>query len=114
MRSRRSVTPAEISDRDRMRDAGAAAERSQLVTAFRGADLDATAADRLDHTRSVLMGRLMRHSDDFRATAALKALDTFTADARMRAGSAEPDRLRHQGESGTSTARRWLHLGGGA
>ena len=111
MRSRRSVPAAAIADPERTH---AGEERRRLVAAFRGAALDDTAVDRLDETRSVLMGRLMRHSDDFTATSALKALDTFTADARTHAHSGAPDRLRHQGQSGTDTARRWLHLGGAA
>jgi hypothetical protein len=118
MRSRRSVPEHATAGTDSGRDAGA--ERSRLVTALRGADLDTSPLDSpldasaLDDTRTVLMARLMRHSNDFAATTALKALDTFTAATRANAVAATPDRVLRQGQSGTRTARRWLHLGGAA
>jgi hypothetical protein len=57
---------------------------------------------------------LTYHSNDFRATTALKALDTFTAELRADDPSDAPERLRREGQPGTATARRWLHLGGAA
>jgi len=98
-------------------------DRGRLVTALRGADLGAAAtvlagADTastvlaLDDARNVLLLRLLRRSNDFGATTALKALDTFTADSRADDPSGAPGRLARQGQAGTQSARRWLHLGG--
>ncbi len=57
--------------------------------------------DDLDAARRVLLDRLSRHSDDFAATTALKALNTYTAEqpadasANVRAaGLSGLDRLR--------------------
>jgi hypothetical protein len=103
-------------------------ERARLAAAFRGAGADledaatlvgqcddpALLVDGLDDARTVLFARLYRHSNDFSATTALKALDTFSAGVRADAPSSAPERLRRQGQPGTEAARRWLHLGGAA
>jgi hypothetical protein len=120
MTSRRSA-PAQATRGPEYREA-----LSRLVTALQGADLDeaatlvardddtASRVEALDHARRVLLSRLTYRSSDFRATAALKALDTFTAELRADEPSGAPARLRRQGERGTVTARHWLHLGGAA
>jgi hypothetical protein len=74
--------------------------RAQLVVALRNAGLDVEATliagddktarvdglddgvDGLDDARTKLLARLHRRSDDFSATTALKALDTFSAGRR--------------------------------
>jgi hypothetical protein len=108
MTSRRSAPEHATPGHGSGHDVGEA--RSRLTTALRGAALDDTAT--IDHNRTVLMARLMRHSDDFPATKALQALDRFTAESRADAQAGAPDRVLRQGQSGTRTARRWLHLGG--
>jgi len=68
-------------------------ERAQLVVALRGAGLDLQATliagddqtprvDDLADARTTLLVRLHRRSDDFSATIALKALDTYSANRR--------------------------------
>jgi hypothetical protein len=96
-------------------------ERARLAAVLRsaGPDLEATAAvldspddaaafrpDCLDDARRVLLARLYRRSDDFTATAALKALDTFSADVRADAPAAAPASLQRAGLSGLQRMRR--------
>jgi hypothetical protein len=68
-------------------------ERALLVAALQDAGLGVEATriasdehtprvDGLDDSRTKLLVRLHRRSDDYRATSALKALDTFTAGRR--------------------------------
>jgi hypothetical protein len=101
------------------------ARRARLVVALHdaGPDLEADAArfaahddetpdglDRVENTRTVLLGRLYRRSGDFAATTALKALDTFSAGVRADTPSGTPERLRRGGLSGTERTRGWLHV----
>jgi hypothetical protein len=55
----------------------------------------------LDDARALLLARLHHHSDDFTATAALKALDTYSAGL----GSGAPARLARSGLSGIQRMR---------
>jgi len=67
----------------------------------------------LDAARSVLLDRLSRHSDDFAATTALQALNTYTADERADALSDAPSPVRTAGLSGVDRLRP-SHGGGTA
>ena len=60
----------------------------------------------LDAARRVLLGRLSRRSDDFAATAALQALNTYSAGQRHDAPSDAPARLQRAGLSGLQHWRR--------
>lgn len=63
-------------------------------------------------TRAQLLARLHRRSDDFAATTALKALDSFAAEDRADHPSGAPERLQREGQSGIRRALRWLHISG--
>lgn len=62
--------------------------------------------DDLDATGRVLLGRLSRRSDDFAATVALQALNTYSAGKRLDAPSDAPARLQRAGLSGLQHLRR--------
>lgn len=79
------------------------AERQRLNVALRGASVS---GDDLDAARRVLLGRLSRRSDDFAATVALQALNTYSAGQRLDAPSGEPARLQRAGLSGLQHLRR--------
>jgi hypothetical protein len=64
------------------------------------------ATDDLDAAGSLLLDRLSRRSDDFDATAALQALNAFTAGRRYDARSVASSRLR---EGGLSSLERMRH-----
>jgi hypothetical protein len=86
------------------RGSGAAdQERIGLAVALRAAGL---AVDDLDEARALLLGRLSRHSDDFAATTALQALNTFSAGQRSDAHPAAPQHLR---DAGLSSIERMRH-----
>jgi hypothetical protein len=82
-------------------------ERARLVVALRnaGPDLEpmlitndqqtTLRVDCLDDARTVLLARLHRRSNDFSATTALKALDTFSA-ARLPEDPLSVQRARHR------------------
>jgi hypothetical protein len=78
-------------------------ERIGLAIAFRAAGLD---VDDLDTARAVLLGRLSRRSDDFAATAALQALNTFSARQRS---DGQLDAPRHLRDAGLSSIERMRH-----
>jgi hypothetical protein len=82
-------------------------EQHQLQVALR--DASVPAAD-LDGARRVLLGRLSRRSDDFAATAALQALNTFSAGRRLDAASDAPARLQR---TGLSSLQRLRHAKSG-
>jgi hypothetical protein len=79
------------------------AERHRLALALQSASVDT--AD-LGATRRALLDRLSRRSDDFTATAALQALDTYCAGQRFDAASQAPARLRRAGLSSFQRLRR--------
>jgi hypothetical protein len=85
------------------RSGAAAEERMRLDGALHAAGLD---VDDLDAARASLLGRLTRRSDDFAATAALQALNTFSAGQRSDADSAAP---RHLRDAGLSSNERMRH-----
>jgi len=64
-------------------------------------DAGAIGTDDLEAARSMLLDRLSRHSNDFAATTALKALNTYTAAERSDALSGSPGPVRAAGLSGT-------------
>jgi hypothetical protein len=72
-------------------------------------DAAAVATDDLDAARRVLLDRLSRHSNDFAATAALQALNTYAAE--QHAGAPTDARVRTAGLSGVDRLRR-SHVGG--
>ena len=78
-------------------------EEHQLEIALRGASVS---ADDLDAARRVLLGRLSRRSDDFAATTALQALNTYSAGHRLDAPSDAPARVQRAGLSGLQRWRR--------
>jgi hypothetical protein len=71
-------------------------ERHRLDQALRAAALD---TGDLDGARTCLISRLSLHSDDYSATAALQALNTFTAGQRTDDGSGASAHLRVAGLS---------------
>ena len=71
----------------------------------RALDAAAVATGDLDVARRVLLDRLFRHSNDFAATTALRALNTFSAEQHADALSAAPRRLRTAGLSGVDRLR---------
>jgi len=79
------------------------AEQHRLEVALRDASV---ANEDLDAARRVLLGRLSRRSDDFAATAALQALNTYSAGQRLDAPSDAPARLQRAGLSGLQHWRR--------
>ncbi len=74
-------------------------ERRDLDLALEAAAVDT--AD-LDEARRVLLDRLTRHSNDFAATTALQALNSYSADAPTK----DADRVRTAGLSGVDRLRR--------
>ena len=78
-------------------------EQHQLEIALRGASVS---ADDLDAARRVLLGRLSRRSDDFAATTALQALNTYSAGQRLDAPSDAPARVQRAGLSSVQHMRR--------
>jgi hypothetical protein len=78
-------------------------EQHRLDVALRGASVS---GDDLDATGRVLLGRLSRRSDDFAATVALQALNTYSAGKRLDAPSDAPARLQRAGLSGLQHLRR--------
>jgi hypothetical protein len=78
------------------------AERHRLDVALDGASVD---TDDLDLARSVLLDRLFRRSDDFAATAALQALNTYVSGQRFDTPSNAPARLQRAGLSSLQRLR---------
>jgi hypothetical protein len=78
-------------------------ERHRLDVALHGASVE---TDDLDAARWVLLGRLSRRSDDFAATAALQALNTYVSGQRFDAPSDAPGRLQRAGLSSLQHLRR--------
>jgi hypothetical protein len=62
--------------------------------------------DDLDAARRVLLDRLSRHSNDFAATTALQALDTYSAEQHADTASDAPAIVRTAGLSGVDRMRR--------
>ncbi len=89
--ARHRTPPAPTRGSDAGRD-----EHHCLEVAFRAAGLDI--AD-LDTARRTLQARLSSHSDDFAATAALQALNTYTAGLRTDDPSGAPAHVRETGLS---------------
>jgi hypothetical protein len=88
----------------RARSSGAGSdERSRLDGALRAAVLD---ADDLEGAHTRLLERLFRRSDDFTATAALPALNAFSAGQRADDRSDAPEHLRIGGLSSLERMRR--------
>ena len=79
------------------------AERHRLDVALYGASVQ---TDDLDAARCVLHGRLSRRSNDFAATAALQALNTYVSGQRLDAPSDAPARLQRAGLSSFQHLRR--------
>ena len=79
------------------------AEQHRLEVALRGASVS---NEDLDAARRVLLRRLSRRSDDFAATEALQALNTYSAGQRLDAPSDAPARLQRAGLSGVQHLRR--------
>jgi hypothetical protein len=77
-------------------------ERHRLDVALQRASVD---GDDLDAARGVLLRRLTRRSDDFAATAALQALNTYVSGQRLDAPSDAPERLQRAGLSGLQRLR---------
>jgi hypothetical protein len=77
-------------------------EQHRLEVALREASVS---AEDLDAAQRVLLGRLSRRSDDFAATAALQALNTYFAGQRLDAPSDAPARLQRAGLSGLQHLR---------
>lgn len=78
-------------------------ERQRLDVALRSASVE---REDLDAARWALLGRLSRRSDDFAATAALQALNTYSSGLRLDAGSDAPTRLQRAGLSSLQHLRR--------
>ena len=78
-------------------------ERYLLDAALRAAAVD---ADDLDATRRLLLARLFQRPDDFAATAALQALNVFSAGQRTDAPSGAHAQLRDAGLSSLERMRR--------
>jgi hypothetical protein len=76
-------------------------ERHRLDVALRAAAID---SGDLDAARRLLQARLSRRSDDFPATAALQALNAFSAGQRTDHPSDAP---RHLRDAGLSSLQRW-------
>lgn len=79
------------------------AERHRLDVALEDAGVD---TGDLDAARQVLLARLTRRSDDFAATAALQALNTWASGRRLDTPSDEPARLQRAGLSTLQRLRR--------
>jgi hypothetical protein len=79
------------------------AERHRLDVALEDASV---ATEDLDVARYELLDRLFRRSDDFTATKALQALNTYAAGRRLDAPSDAPTRLRRAGLSSLQLFRR--------
>jgi hypothetical protein len=79
------------------------AERHRLDVAL---DAASVAREDLDAARRVLLDRLFRRSDDFPATAALQALNTYSAGERYDAPSDAPARVQRAGLSSLEQLRR--------
>jgi hypothetical protein len=79
------------------------AERHRLDAALHDASVD---AEDLDAARWVLLDRLSRRSDDFAATTALQALNTYVSGQRFDAPSDAPARLQRAGLSSLQHLRR--------
>jgi hypothetical protein len=84
-------------------------ERRRLDGALRAAALD---FDGFDDARTCLLARLFRRSDDFAATAALQALNTFSAGQRGDHRSDAPEHLRLGGRSSLERMRHRTHANG--
>jgi hypothetical protein len=78
------------------------AERHRLDVALQRASVD---SEDLDAARWVLLGRLTRRSDDFAATSALQALNTYVSGERLDAPSDAPARLQRAGLSALQRLR---------
>jgi hypothetical protein len=91
-----SVEPSRGSDAGRD-------EHRRLEVAFHAAALD---VDDLDAARRNLLARLSLHSDDFAATTALQALNTFSAGLRTDHPSDAPTHVRDAGLSSLQRMRR--------
>jgi hypothetical protein len=87
--------------RARSSDAGSD-ERRRLDVALRAAALD---PDDLEGAHTRLLARLFRRSDDFTATTALQALNTFSAGRRADDRSDGPEHLRIGGLSSLERKR---------
>jgi hypothetical protein len=96
-----SAEPARGSDAGRE-------ERRRLDAALRAAAID---VDDLGAARALLLARLSRRSDDFAATTALQALNTFTAGQRNDDPSDAPAHLRDAGLSSLQRMRRRRAVG---
>ena len=95
------------------------ADLAPLLLWFRraGPDLAAMAAEITDQpeqtprvlkrARSELLRRLYSRSDDFAATEALRALDTYSAHHGPASHSGDSERLVHGGLSGNARMRAW-------
>jgi hypothetical protein len=94
--------------RARASDAGSD-ERRRLDVALRAAHLD---VGDLDDARTRLLERLFRRSDDFAATAALQALNTFSAGQLGDQFSDAPEHLRMGGLSSLERMRHGTHANG--
>lgn len=92
------------SSHETLRDpATARDERRQLDLTLGAAGVD---AEDIDAARWVLHDRLARHSDDFAATTALQALNSYSAGRRADAASDAPRRVRNAGLSSVQRVRR--------
>jgi len=80
-----------------------ASERQQLDDALRHASV---ATEDLDAARWELLTRLSRRSNDFAATTALQALNTYCAGRRLDTPSEAPARLQWAGLTGLQHLRR--------
>ena len=74
-------------------------ERRDLDFALESASVD---TGDLDTARRVLLDRLTRHSNDFAATTALQALNSYSADAPTKVSTG----VRRAGLSGVDRLRR--------
>ena len=93
----RHRTPPETARSETARGSAAGRdERNRLEVTFRAAGLDP--AD-LDLARRTLLGRLSSHADDFAATAALQALNRYSAGLRTDDPSDAPGHVRETGLS---------------
>ena len=78
-------------------------EQRLLEVALRNASVP---TQDLDAARRVLLARLSRRSDDFAATVALQALNTYSAGQLLDSPSDAPARLQRAGLSGLQRLRR--------
>lgn len=84
-------------------------ERHRLDRALRAATLD---PDDLEGAQTRLLARLFRRSDDFTATTALQALNTFSAGRRADDCSDAPEHLRIGGLSSLERMRHRIRANG--